>query len=158
MRFWSGYNLLPAIISPPWSTLTAYDLNKGTIQWQVPLGTAPQAAAEKLTGTGIMLPRNGPVVTAGGLILVATKDEGKLHAYGNRRPGKAQRAGLLPAASEGVPSVYEVDGREYIVVCATSARQTEIPRDGPTQASSEAIQRSYVAYALPKTDATRDRK
>ena len=157
VRFWSGYNLLPSIISPPWSTLTAYDLNKGTIQWQLPLGDAPQAAAEKLTGTGIMLPRNGPVVTAGGLIFVATKDEGKLHSY-DQETGKELWAGVLPAASEGVPSVYQVDGQEYIVVCATSARQSEIPRDGPTQANSEAVQRSYVAYSLPKTDATRDPK
>ena len=149
VRFWSGYNLLPSLISPPWSTLTAYDLNKGIIQWQVPLGEAPQAAREQVKGTGIMLPRNGPVITAGGLVFVATKDEGKLHAY-DQDTGKELWAGLMPAASEGVPAVYEVDGREYIVVCATSARQTEIPRDGPTQASGDAIVRSYVAYALPK--------
>jgi quinoprotein glucose dehydrogenase len=152
VRFWSGYNLQPAIIRPPWSTLTAYDLNEGAIEWQVPLGDAPQAALEKLTGTGIMLPRNGPVVTAGGLVFVATKDEGKLHAY-DQQTGKELWAGLLPAASEGVPSVYEVDGQEYIVVCATSPRQTEIPRDGPTQATRETVQRSYVAYSLPKMEA-----
>jgi quinoprotein glucose dehydrogenase len=150
LRFWTGYNLLPSIIRPPWSTLTAYDLNTGAIKWQVPLGNAPQGASEKLTGAGIMLPRNGPVVTAGGLIFVATKDEGKLHAY-DQETGKELWAGLLPAASEGVPSVYQVDGREYIVVCATSPRQTEIPRDGPTQATAEEVQRSYVAYALPKS-------
>jgi hypothetical protein len=56
----------------------------------------------------------------------------------------------MPAASEGVPAVYEVDGQEYLVVCATSAKVTEIPRDGPPPPMTENIKRSYMAFALPK--------
>ena len=46
-RYWTGYGYmnstdgLPAI-SPPWSTLTAYDLNTGTIKWRVPFGGVPE--------------------------------------------------------------------------------------------------------------------
>src|SRR5690606_25053201 len=36
-RFYTGYGITRHITRPPWSTLTAYDLNKGTIKWQVPL-------------------------------------------------------------------------------------------------------------------------
>ncbi|MFZ0882474.1 MAG: pyrroloquinoline quinone-dependent dehydrogenase [Candidatus Acidiferrales bacterium] len=149
VRYWTGYGLQPAIIKPPWSVITAYDLNRGTIKWQVPLGDAPQGAREHLKDTGVMLPRNGPVVTASGLYFIATKDEGKLRAY-DQKTGKVLWSVNLPAASEGVPAVYEVDGREYIVVCATSAKQTDVPRDGPEQPTAEPVHRSYIAYALPK--------
>ena len=81
VRYWSGYGLQPSIIRPPWTVMTAYDLNRGVIKWQVPLGNAPQGASENLKDTGIMMSRNGPVVTATGLIFIATKDEGKLRAY-----------------------------------------------------------------------------
>jgi len=149
VRFWTGYGLQPSIISPPWSVITAYDLNQGTIKWQVPFGDAPQGARENLKGTGIMLPRNGPVVTASGLLFIATKDEGKLRAY-DQGTGELLWSVDLPAASEGVPAVYEADGREYIVVCATSAKQSGIPRDGPEEPTPEPVHRSYIAYALPK--------
>ena len=38
-------------IAPPWSHLTAYDLNTGVIKWQVPDGgvTAPAARAFRTT-------------------------------------------------------------------------------------------------------------
>ena len=34
------------VIAPPWTTLTAYDLNRGIIQWQMPLGEVPELAAK----------------------------------------------------------------------------------------------------------------
>jgi quinoprotein glucose dehydrogenase len=149
VRYWTGYGLQPSIISPPWSTITAYDLNQGIIKWKIPLGNAPQAAADRLKNTGIMLPRSGPVVTASGLIFIATKDEGKLRAY-DGETGRVLWDVTLPAASEGVPAIYEVDGREYLVVCATSAKETDVPRDGPPQPTAEPVHRSYIAFALPK--------
>ena len=149
VRYWSGYGLQPSIIRPPWSVITAYDLNRGVIKWQVPLGNAPQGEPENLKDTGIMMSRNGPVVTASGLVFIATKDEGKLRAY-DEENGKVLWETDLPAASEGVPAVYEVDGREYIVLCAASAKQTDIPRDGPEQQTAQLVHRSYIAFALPK--------
>src|SRR4029078_4479871 len=48
VRYWSGYGYMvpkigPAPVAPPWSTITAYDLNKGSLVWQVTLGGAPDA-------------------------------------------------------------------------------------------------------------------
>lgn len=63
--------LYPTIISPPWSTLTAYDLNTGKIVWQVPYGDAASRAgpARNSELRGNIFPKSGPVITARGLIL-----------------------------------------------------------------------------------------
>ena len=148
VRYWSGYNLETAIIKPPFSTLTAYDMNGGNIKWQIPVGDAPAAALAGIKGAGVMMPRNGPVVTAGGLIFIATKYEGKLHAY-DQQTGKEVWSVDLPAAAEGVPAVYEVDGQEYIVICATTEKDAAIPHDGPSQTTAGPVKRSYIAFALP---------
>lgn len=149
VRYWSGYNLETEIIKPPFSTLTAYNLNDGSTKWQVPVGDAPPAEQKGIKDAGVMMPRNGPVVTAGGVIFVATKYEGKLHAY-DQQTGKEVWSVDLPAAAEGVPSVYEVDGREFIVICATTGKYAGIPHDGPSPMGA-GVDRSYIAFALPDT-------
>jgi len=101
-----------------------------------------------------MMPRSGPVITAGGLIFIATRDEGKLRAI-DEQTGKELWSFTMPSSSEGVPAVYEVAGQEYLVVCATSAKVTEIPRDGPPPPTSENIERSYIAFALGKDEASK---
>jgi quinoprotein glucose dehydrogenase len=142
IRYWSGYGTEPAIIGPPWSTLTAYDLNRGDIKWQIPLGVAPQAAQESIKDSGIMKPRGGAVITGGGLIFYATSDEAKLRAY-DQATGTVLWTTDLPAASHAVPAVYEQGGREYIVVCAAANKW-------PT---TEPVQRAYIAFALPRRSA-----
>jgi quinoprotein glucose dehydrogenase len=124
-RFWTGYGYmnssegLPAI-KPPWSTLTAYDLNSGTIKWQVPLGELTLTAAKGIKDTGSYWPRGGAVVTAGGLIFVGTKSDCKIRAY-DKESGKELWAEELPAGPEGVPAVFEVEGREYVALSARPA-------------------------------------
>ncbi|HET9217888.1 MAG TPA: PQQ-binding-like beta-propeller repeat protein, partial [Terriglobia bacterium] len=61
-----GVGGLPEI-GPPWSQITAYDLNTGNILWQKPHGGVA-VLGEAGKGTGSMAPRGGVVVTAGGLI------------------------------------------------------------------------------------------
>jgi quinoprotein glucose dehydrogenase len=54
-RYYTGYGLeFPYLISPPWSSLVAYDLNKGTIAWKVALGEDAQAASEGGKNTGML--------------------------------------------------------------------------------------------------------
>jgi len=129
-------------ISPPWSTLTAYDLNKGTIKWQIPLGDLPELAAKGIHNTGTSILKSGPVITATGLIFEATRDR-FVRAY-DENTGKVLWAHQLDAALQGVPMVYESGGREYLVVCAAAPEGSDANARAP-------IHGSYVAFALPRS-------
>jgi quinoprotein glucose dehydrogenase len=148
-RLYSDYGLdFPFLISPPWSQLVAYDLNQGTIRWKVPLGEDPVAASQGAKDTGILRggERRGIVVTSTGLLFVNTKD-GEIRAY-DADTGKSLWAASLPAGTEGLPAMYEVHGRQYLVVPAAAPQasgrqQYGIPGDS-------AAGRAYVTFALPK--------
>ena len=154
IRYYLHGGLAPTAISPPWSTLTAYDLNTGTIKWQAPYGDAPQAGPSD-TERGNLFQRSGIVATAGGIILFAS-NEGKLRIL-DKDSGKEICAINLPRGSEGVPAVYEADGREYVVVNATGAF-AGWGSDGPPAKNVESQGHepgAYVAFALPSSLRTR---
>jgi quinoprotein glucose dehydrogenase len=137
---------LPAI-APPWTTLTAYDINQGSIAWQAPLGEIPELAAKGINDTGSHFPKVGPVVTAGGLIFTGTRDR-KVRAL-DSATGKVLWEAEVEAGLEGMPAVYEIDGREYVVFCA-AAQATTHTHDLPGHpAVQEPIPGAYVAFALP---------
>jgi len=89
------YNM--STMGPPWSTLTAYDLNTGTIKWQVPNGGITELEQQGHTDTGARLPRGGPVVTAGWLIFAATASDHKVRAY-DQDTGKVFGPTICPPA------------------------------------------------------------
>jgi quinoprotein glucose dehydrogenase len=136
------------VIAPPWTTMTAYDLNKGTIRWQIPLGEVPELAAKGFTKTGSHFPKTNPVVTAGGLIFTGSRDK-KVRAL-DSDTGKVLWEAELGAALEGMPAVYEMDGREYIVFCAAARATTHTHAVAGHPASQDPIHGSYVAFALPE--------
>ena len=144
-RFYSGFGFMLASdglspIAPPWTSLTAYDLNAGTIKWKIPLGDVPELAAKGIRNTGTHYPKVGPVVTAGGLIFTGTRDR-KVRAL-DVENGKVLWEHEVDAALEGIPAVYEVDGRQYVVFCAAA-------QAGLTPATQVKINGAYVAFALP---------
>jgi quinoprotein glucose dehydrogenase len=144
--FMFGRNGLP-VIAPPWTTLTAYDLNEGAIKWKVPLGEVPELAAKGFKDTGSQFPKVGPVVTAGGLIFTGTRDR-TVRAL-DSATGKVLWEAEVGAALEGMPAVYEVDGREYVVFCA-AAQATTYTHDVPGRPAVQGpIPGAYIAFALP---------
>jgi quinoprotein glucose dehydrogenase len=160
-RYWTGYGYmnstegLPAI-RPPWSSLTAYDMNKGTIKWKIPLGGVADLDAKGIHDTGSYWPRGGPVATAGGLVFVGTKSDNKLHIY-DKDTGKQISEITLPAGPEGIPSVYELAGREYVVISARpnaeSGREggaTTIPSTTPAPEMVKQTSQGYYVFALPQ--------
>jgi quinoprotein glucose dehydrogenase len=139
----SPSNNLPAI-GPPWSRLTAYDLNQGTILWQIPNGEVSGLPSRTGTLTGSQAPRGGPIVTGGGLVFVGTSSDRKLRAY-DEDSGKILWEQDLPAACEGVPAVYEVNGRQFVAISVGGLGlfPARIPGQAPPGPSQ------YMVFALP---------
>ena len=129
-HYYTAYGWAPGAIKPPWSTITAYDLNRGTIQWQIPYGEAMGVPPEG-NNFGVLRihgVKAGLAVTASGLLFSATVEH-KIRAY-DSDTGKILWTAPIPGGAEGSPAIYEVDGREYIVIGARG---------------------SYRAFALPKS-------
>jgi len=132
-------------ISPPWCELVAYDLNEGVIKWRAPLGTTPGLAAKGITRTGSSrFARNGPVVTAGGLIFVGSGPDRMVHVY-DKDTGEILWEKELEANPDGIPSVYEVGGRQYVVFFAAGGgRESMAIKAGSPDAQG------YYVFALSK--------
>jgi quinoprotein glucose dehydrogenase len=164
-RYWTGYGYmtstdgLPAI-KPPWSTLTAYDLNRGTMKWQIPYGGVTQMEAKGVNDTGGFWPRGGVAVTAGGLIFAPSKSDFTLRVY-DKDTGKELWVKHLPAGPEGIPTVFEVDGREYVAISADPVPE-RAGRDGqpggPGAPSATAEVTGYYVFALPKNVTDHNRR
>jgi len=141
-NYTSGYGLeYPDLLTPPWSTITAYDLNQGTIKWRRPLGHDPKiprpASGEDL-GIATGSQRKSMIVTSAGL-LFATCLDGKVYAYDTDN-GNQLWSSSLPRNTEGLPAMYEVNGRQYLVICSMGKAFDESATD---------VFSGYIIYALP---------
>ena len=120
----------------------------------MPLGEDARAVQEGAKNAGVfMAERHGIIVTSTGLLFVATTD-GKVRAH-DEETGKVLWTATLPAGSEGVPAMYEVNGRQYLVVPASSRINTGGGHRRPGDAAEPEVgTRSYVAFALPTEEIT----
>jgi len=138
-RRWLDAEGYPAI-KPPWGTLNAVDLNTGEIKWKVPLGEYPKLKARGIPTTGTEN-YGGPVVTAGGLIFIGATADESIRAF-DKDTGAILWQAALPFSGNATPSVYMVNGRQFIVISAGGGKSSR-PAGG-----------SIVAFALP--DAAKD--
>ena len=135
----TGYNKFltkegyPAV-KPPWGTLAAINLNTTQVVWKDTLGDYPELKARGIhSGTENY---GGPVVTAGGLVFIAATSDSKIRAF-NKRTGQLLWEADLPASGFATPAVYNVSGKQYLVIACGGGKLKTKSGD------------AYVAFALP---------
>ncbi|WP_421829554.1 pyrroloquinoline quinone-dependent dehydrogenase [Larkinella sp.] len=103
--------------APPWGTLAAINLKKGTLEWEVPLGFMldPRQFPEAKQWGSINF--GGAIATAGGLVFVAASLDGHFRAF-KTSDGSLQWEVPLPAGGQATPMTYQLNGKQYVVIAA----------------------------------------
>jgi len=134
------------IVKPPYGVLSAIDLDKGELKFQVPHGDTPDAVRNAPALAGINIPKTGQNGSVGLVVTKAlvvagdpqvTAPPGRprgamLRAY-DKNTGAEVGAVWLPAAQSGSPMTYLADGRQYIVVAVSGGIYSG----------------EYIAFSLP---------
>ncbi len=140
------------LIKPPYGRITAIDLDKGEIAWQIAHGETPDRVRDHPALKGLTIPRTGREGRIGTLVTKSlviageggffTLPDGRrgamLRAY-DKATGKDAGAVYMPAPQTGSPMTYVLNGRQYLVVAI-----------GGGTYSAE-----LVAFALPDAAAKR---
>jgi quinoprotein glucose dehydrogenase len=121
------------LVKPPYGRISAIDLHKGELLWQVAHGETPDNIRNHPALKGLTLPRTGRQGRIGTLVTKAlviagegglfTLSDGRrgamLRAY-DKRTGQDAGAVYMPAPQTGSPMTYMLNGRQYIVVAISS--------------------------------------
>lgn len=139
-----------SIIKPPYSTISAIDVDSGQIKWQVAHGETPDYVRNNPALKGLDIPRTGQttfnigtlltksLVIAGDGMVTTTADHPRgamLRAY-DQQNGKEVGAVWMPAQQSGSPMTYMLNGRQYIVVAVSGGNYSG----------------EYICYALPSNE------
>jgi quinoprotein glucose dehydrogenase len=137
-----------SLVKPPYAVISAVNLDRGDLQWQVPYGETPDAVRNHPALKGLNIGNTGQPGSVGLLVtktLVVLGDSqitsvshprgAMLRAY-DKATGKEVGSVLLPAPQSGSPMTYSVDGKQYIVVAV----------------SGGAYSGEYIAYSLPSQE------
>jgi quinoprotein glucose dehydrogenase len=117
------------LLKPPYGRITAFDMDKGEIAWQVPHGETPDNVRNHPALKGLTIPRTGQsglvgvlttktLVIAGEPMFTTTASGARgamLRAY-DKATGKEVGATFMPAPQSGSPMTYMLNGQQYIVV------------------------------------------
>ena len=136
------------IVKPPYGVLSAINLDRGEITWQVPHGDTPDVVRNHPALRGLNIPKTGQPNTSGvGLMVtktlvvmgdpqVTTTPEhprgAMLRAY-DKTNGKEVGAIWMPAPQSGSPMTYAIDGKQYIVVAVSGGNYSG----------------EYIAFSVP---------
>ena len=122
------------LIKPPYGQISAIDLNRGEILWQVPHGETPDTVRNHPALKGLTIPRTGRNGSVGTLVTktLVIAGEGSfgptpsgtrgamLRAY-DKATGAEVGAVQMPAPQTGSPMTYLLNGRQYLVVAISGA-------------------------------------
>jgi quinoprotein glucose dehydrogenase len=117
------------LMKPPYGRITAIDLKKGGILWQVPHGETPDEVRNHPKLKGLKIPKTGrpgfvgtlttkTLVIAGepGLFTLPDGRKGAMLCAYDKATGTQKGAVYMPAAQSGAPMTYMLDDRQYIVL------------------------------------------
>jgi quinoprotein glucose dehydrogenase len=136
------------LLKPPYSTISAINLDTGAIAWQIPHGETPDFIRNNPALKGLNIPRTGQpgyqigtlvtksLVIAGDGVVTTTADHPRgamLRAY-DKASGKEVGAVWMPAPQSGSPMTYSVNGKQYLIVAV----------------SGGVYSGEYIAYTLPE--------
>ncbi len=113
---------------PPYASISAIDLDKGEILWQIAHGETPDNIKNHPALKGVTIPRTGRVGVFGVLVtktLVIAAERGTfttpsgkvgamLRAY-DKATGKDAGAVYMPMGGTGTPMTYMLNGKQYVV-------------------------------------------
>ncbi len=112
------------LVKPPYGSISAIDLNKGEILWQIANGDTPDNIRDNPALKGLDIPRTGRpgvfgVLVTKTLVICGERSAGKsavmLRAY-DKATGKEVGAVPMPAGQTGTPMTYTLNGKQYIVI------------------------------------------
>jgi quinoprotein glucose dehydrogenase len=117
------------LVKPPYGRITALDMNRGTMAWQIAHGETPDNIKNNAALKGLNIPRTGRqgrigvlvtktlvVAGEGGFATQANGQRGALLRAYDKATGADVAAVYMPAPQTGSPMTYLLNGKQYIVV------------------------------------------
>ena len=136
------------LLKPPYGRITAYNMNRGEIAWQIPNGDTPDNVKTHAALKGLNIPRTGKPSNAGILVtrtmLIAGEGSGGapiLHAYDKATGAEIWQA-PLPGPQVSLPMTYMLNGRQFVVLAVRGS-------GGNAQTGAPGFGAQLVAFALP---------
>lgn len=122
------------LLKPPYGIISAIDMRRGELLWQIPHGETPDNVRNHPALQGLDIPRTGQGASVGTLVtaslLLAGEAELTTAPDGNRKAwlraydkatGEEAGAIELPAPQSGSPMTYMLDGVQYLVVAISGS-------------------------------------
>jgi len=124
-------NGLP-VVKPPYGRITAIDMNKGELKFQIANGPTPKEIAENSALKGVTLPPTGRTTRAVTLVtktLLFTAEGwggSPLLTARDKATGDVLAQLPLPGPTGGLPMTYMIDGKQYVVVSVGGPNGAEL--------------------------------
>jgi quinoprotein glucose dehydrogenase len=136
------------IMKPPYAVLSAINLDRGDIQWQVPFGETPDNIRNHPALKGLNIGNTGQrgevsvlvtktlLIVGDGQITSGTHPRGAMLRAYDKATGQQVGAVWMPGPQSGGPMTYLWQGKQYIIVAVSGGSYSG----------------EYIAFALPDAE------
>ncbi len=121
------------LVKPPYGRITALDMNRGELVWQIAHGDTPDNIKNHPALKGLNIPRTGRqgrigvlttktlvIAGEGGMVTTASGQRGALLRAYNKATGADAGSVYMPAPQTGSPMTYTLNGRQHIAVAISA--------------------------------------